>query len=299
MIFDVQRFCTHDGPGIRTVVFLKGCSMRCQWCSNPESQKSKPEILFDAGLCLACRACLNPRFGGAMQELEGKIQPDRSKPVPEGLSKVCPSLALRVAGRLAAPKALVNEVCKDSVFFCEKRGWGDVLGGEPLEQAGYVLQCSRLFQQRGVSVAIETSLAVEPRALELLLGSPIEWLVDVKHVVPQKFRRQTGGSLEQVLTNIRRVSKASDRVTYRIPVIPGFNDCASEREGLLEFLSSLERASGGPIRLELLPYHDLAAGKYVQLDRPNPFNRKPLPEAVVETWKLEAETRGFVVNRGG
>ena len=220
MIFDVQRYSTHDGPGIRTIVFLKGCPLRCQWCSNPESQQKGLEILFDAHRCILCRSCLRPEFGGAMRELDGRIVPDRSKPVPAGLSQACPTQAIRLAGREAEVESLVAEVCRDRAFF-EKSGGGVTFsGGEPLDQVEFLLRCIERLSALGVGVAIESCLAVEPSALEPFLDYRIEWLVDVKHVDEDAYLMQTGGHVDQVLANLRTLSRSSSCVTYRIPLIP-------------------------------------------------------------------------------
>jgi pyruvate formate lyase activating enzyme len=299
MIFDVQRFSTHDGPGIRTVVFLKGCSLRCQWCSNPESQQRDAEILFDARRCIACRSCLAPQFGGAMREVAGAIVPDRSRPVPPGLATVCPTRALRVAGREASVDTLVTEVTQDTAFFTKSGGGVTFSGGEPLDQVEFLEACVRALSARGVSVAVESCLAVEPEALAKLLAYPLDWLVDLKHVDAEAYLYQTSGHVDQALNNLRTLARSTARITYRIPVIPGFNEGDADRTKLLDFLGSLERVSTDAVRVDLLAYHELAAGKYAQLGRPHPYTRGRLVPGVMDAWRDDAQARGFSVNVGG
>jgi len=299
MIFDVQRYSTHDGSGIRTNVFLKGCPLRCEWCSNPESQQRSVEILFDAKRCIKCRSCLDPRFGGAMRELDGAIVPDRSVPVPPGLGKVCPTQAIRLAGREAEIETLVAEAAKDRLFFAKSGGGVTFSGGEPLDQLDFLLGCVQRLEALGISVAVESCLAVEPEAVEALLAHRIEWLIDVKHVDEEKTLLQTAGRVDQMLENIRLIAKNAAKVTFRIPLIPGFNDTDGERRRIFAFIGSLDRASPAPPRVDILPYHDLAAGKYYQLGRPNPYVRKPLAKNVLDDWRKAAADYGFEVNIGG
>jgi len=299
MIFDVQRYSTHDGSGIRTVVFLKGCPLRCQWCSNPESQERGVEILFDAHRCILCRSCLAPEFGGAMHEIDGRVVPDRTKPVPPGLARACPTMAIRLAGREVDVDAVVAEVLKDAPFFLKSGGGVTFSGGEPLDQGEFLLRCVQRFTALGIGVAVESCLAVDPSVLAPFLDYPIEWLVDVKHVDEEKYLLQTSGPVDQALENLRVLSRSSSNVTYRIPLIPGFNESEPERTKILGFIASLDRASADAPRVDLLPYHALAAGKYHQLGRTNPYDRKALGSGVLGGWQTAAAALGMQVNLGG
>jgi len=301
LTFDVQRYSTHDGSGIRTIVFFKGCPLRCWWCSNPESQQTEVEILFDAKRCIRCRSCLHPSFGGAMQELpDGQIVPDRSKPVPLGLAKVCPSLAIRLAGREVEVEALIEEVLKDKVFFAKSGGGVTFSGGEPLAQTEFLLSCIGRLGALGISVTIESCLAVEPSAVAAVAAQSVDWLIDVKQVEDERFLLQTSGDLGLVLANTRTVAKVSPNVTFRIPLIPGFNDSDEDRQRIFEFIGSLERASTEAPKVDILPYHELAAGKYHQLGRDNPYTRDHvLAEGVVERWRKAAVDYGFQASIGG
>jgi len=234
-----------------------------------------------------------------MKEVDGRIVPDRTKPVPAGLATVCPSQAIRLAGRDAEVDALVAEVSKDRLFF-EKSGGGVTFsGGEPLAQLGFLVACIEKLEALRISVAIESCLAVEPESVAAVMAHRVEWLIDVKHVDEEKYLLQTGGHVAQSLQNIRAIAKSTSAVTFRIPLIPGFNDTDAERTQIFDFIAALERPGPGAPRLDILPYHDLAAGKYHQLGRPNPYTRKPLGTGVLDAWRKAAVDYGFEISIGG
>lgn len=300
MIFDIQRFSTHDGPGIRTVVFLKGCPLRCTWCANPESQSQEREILFSADRCIGCHACLAPEFGGAMQFDAGGVLPDRNQPVPAALGAVCPSLAIRVAGKDVGAEELVAILARDRRYFDKTGGGVTFSGGEPLKQSAFVAECVARLAAMGIGSAIETCLAVEPAEIEPLLAYPIHWLVDVKHVDEEIFLHETGGHVDQVMAAIALVARRAPSLSFRIPLIPGFNAGDEDRRRIFEFIASLDRAAEGPPRVDILPCHDLASGKYLQLGRSNPYTASPRPSAqTVDAWKSDAARYGFITDIGG
>ncbi len=280
MIFDIQRFSTHDGPGIRTIVFFKGCSLACAWCENPESQSFAPEILYKPSACVGCGACMAAAYGGAMEpssEGDGSHPPlvRRDRVVPAELASACPSLALRVAGREASAESIIEEALRDEAFFRKSGGGVTLSGGEPLAQGGLAMQVARGLLVRGVDLAIETCLAAPRATLEAFLGLPILWLVDLKHVEGGAFRSGTGGELAPILANLELLAASAARIVLRVPVIPGFNADPASVRAILGYAASLPGSAGRG--LDLLPYHDLAAGKYQALGRSYPY---PLGAAV-------------------
>lgn len=268
MIFDIQRFSTHDGPGIRTVVFFKGCPLACAWCENPESQSFKPELLYTRYHCISCGSCIREAKGGAVRsDPAGGIIIDRSvEPQPQ-LGKVCPALALRIAGREAGVDEIMAEVLKDKSFFAKSGGGLTLSGGEPLAQIDFAMDLFEAALAEGIDIAIESCLSVRRDNMERAAALPLHWLTDLKHTDAQAFHRGTGGDVTITLGNLKYLAGLGADVTIRVPVVPGFNDDEVSMRGILEFVAGLPRPISGRHRLDLLPYHDLAAGKYAGLGR--------------------------------
>jgi len=276
VFFDIQRFSTHDGAGIRSIVFFKGCPLRCAWCENPESQHAEPELLFDQKRCIDCGACLRPEAGGFMHRDDSGRIAARTHLAPGSVppavpAELCPSLAIRVAGREASAQEIIDEVLKDEVFFRKSGGGVTFSGGEPLLQGALLEELVAAFTGRGIDCAVESCLAVSPAALEKLPAYPITWLADLKHTDAAPFREGTGGDLAPVLANLTRLAAGGAAVVLRVPVVPGFNDDEASLRRILEFAAALPHPAPGKPRLDLLPYHDLAAGKYAALGRPYPY----------------------------
>jgi pyruvate formate lyase activating enzyme len=289
MIFDIQRFSTHDGAGIRTIVFLKGCPLRCAWCENPESQETGPELLFDPKHCIDCASCLRPEADAYMHRNEsGSISAVHrglgirtESAGPAALAELCPSRAIRVAGRLVSAEEIIAEVMKDEAFFRKSGGGVTFSGGEPLMQPVLLRELLGAFAERGVDCAVESCLAIGRGILESILPFRPTWLVDLKHTDAGIFCEGTGGDLAEVMANFTLLAESGARIVFRVPVIPGFNDDDASMHGIMEFAASLPRPSGGKPRMDLLPYHDLAAGKYAALGRPYPY---PRSLAVTQSW---------------
>ena len=331
MIFDIQRFSTHDGPGIRTVVFFKGCPLACRWCENPESQSFNPEFLYTRNHCLSCWTCIDaeakdgeglarlseqsqqdhqslerrvPRPQRAIPILRkdpnGGIIIDRTRPAPLSLSKVCPALALQVAGREASVEEIMAEVRKDKQFYDQSGGGLTLSGGEPLAQIGMALGLAQASLGEGVDIAIETSLAVPQGVLERASKLPFHWLTDLKHVDADTLRTWTGADFSIVAGNLEYLAAHGADLTIRVPVVPGFNDDEASMHRILDFAAALSRLQGAeqdcrtsgdgttekdatgegvvrrakhskPLHVDLLPYHDLGASKYARLGREYPF----------------------------
>lgn len=298
MIFDIQRFSTHDGPGIRTVVFFKGCPLSCAWCENPESQSFRPELLYTRARCVSCGGCVAAAGGeGLRADPAGGILIDRSvEPRPE-LGAVCPALALRIAGRDLGIEAIMAEVLKDVSFFAKSGGGLTISGGEPLAQADFAIELLEAALAKGIDIAIETCLAVPRASVERAAALPLRWLADLKHTDAAAFRAAVsragtsrrayrgaaregaGAAVEGAgvdvgvpLGNLEYLARRGADLTIRVPVIPGFNDDETSMRGILGFAAGLPRAAdGSPRRLDFLPYHDLAAGKYAGLGRAYAF----------------------------
>ncbi len=218
MLFNIQRFSLHDGDGVRTVVFFKGCPLRCRWCSNPESQAFQPEVLFDTAKCIGCRDCLDHAAPGDMAWEYGPVF-NRPLQQAEFLRNICPTEALTVAGEDRTPGEIVCEVQKDAVFYQGKGGL-TLSGGEPFAQPGKAAELLEYARQAGLGTTVETCLAVPWRNIEPSLPHLDAVHADVKHMDPEKFLSATGGALDQALDNLARLAKSGLPIAARIPVIP-------------------------------------------------------------------------------
>ncbi len=263
MIFNIQRFSTHDGPGIRTVVFLKGCPLRCPWCENPESQLPGPELLYDAGLCIGCLDCKAAAREGEIAVSAGKPLFARNRITQVSAFRgVCPTGALSVAGEDRSIEEIVGEVEKDIPFY-GKEGGATLSGGEPFAQPRFVRELVEALGEKRVDTVVETSLQAPWAAIEPTLSGVSLFLADLKHTDQERYREVTGGNLSVVEENFRRLEEAGARVTVRVPVVPGFNDDPAELQNILSFAASLSNVE----EIHLLPYHTLGNGKYTLLGR--------------------------------
>ncbi len=302
MIFNIQRFSTHDGPGIRTVVFFKGCPLHCPWCENPESQSIEPALMYDPGLCIGCLEC-------AAVAGEGEVavgEPNETglrRPVfhrarigsLERFRQVCPTGALTVTGEERSVAEIVAEVEKDLPFYGEGGG-ATLSGGEPFMQPGLVAAVARALGERGIGTAVETSLQAPWSAIEPVLPYISLFLADVKHADPAKYREATGGNLAVVSENFRRLAGAGANVIARVPVVPGFNDSADEMAAILQFISSFSNIE----EVHFLPYHTLGNGKYALLGMDLQMAAvASLPNEKMEPYVEAARNMGLVAVIGG
>jgi pyruvate formate lyase activating enzyme len=264
IVFNLQRYSIHDGPGIRTTVFLKGCHLRCFWCQNPESQRKKPEVFFKRGLCTLCGRCVTACLPGASRLLDdGSIVIDRSKCT--GCAKcteVCPNGARSLMGRYWTVDEVMAEVLRDRRFYENSGGGVTLSGGEPSDQPRFALALLRTCKDAGLHTAIETCGYGSWPTMEKVLNNVDLVLFDIKHMDPKKHREATGKSNDTILENARRVARYKP-MRVRVPVIPGFNDSVEEIGEIAHFV----RAELVSAEIDLLPYNKLGESKYEFLDR--------------------------------
>ena len=258
MITNIQRFSVHDGPGIRTTVFLKGCGLRCWWCHNPETWKMTPEVLFYEAKCIGCGSCLTACPAGSMVRTARMTE---NCTFCGECAEGCYAGALTLNGKKTGTESLLAELVKDRGLY-EKSGGGVTFsGGEPMLQPEFLGEMLRLLQAEGIRTAVETAAAVPWTVIEPMLAQLDLVMCDVKCIDPDLHRQHTGADNGLVLENIRRMAERGVPMVLRTPVVPGFNADEKEMAAVGRFAASLG------LKLELLPFHRAALDKYRALGR--------------------------------
>lgn len=295
MIFNIQRFSTHDGKGIRTVIFYKGCPLRCWWCSNPESQSFETSILYDKKFCKNFGDCVLAEKE-AISETGDGIQINRKLiRHPEKLKNVCLSKALTVSGENKTVGEILTEIEKDQLFFGEDGGV-TLSGGEPLSQGEELNELLQKLNAKKISVNVETTLHVKWDKVEQCLNLVDTFLVDLKHTNKEKFKKYTGGDVGLVMKNLVKLDNSETKYIVRIPVVPDFNHSEKEMSEMIDFLSSLKNAR----EIHFLPYHTFGAEKYKMLDLPYLMgNTKKVEDDELTPYIQYAESKGFCTKIGG
>ena len=270
-IFNIQHFSTEDGPGVRTTVFLQGCPMRCQWCANPESQKSVRQLAHRAPVCVKCGYCIKNCPQQALSVRDGAIKIARGKCVVCGTCvNVCPSHAMFFYGEEKTMESVFEEVVRDKGFYETSGGGVTCSGGECMIQADFVSELFRKCKEEGIHTTLDTCGYFPPENIEKVLPYTDLVLYDVKLMDNEKHKEYTGASNELILDNLKRIHEYPVKIFIRIPVIPGYNDSEEDLAATAEFVKELDPS----LHVDLLPYHRFGLGKYKMLDMPY------LPEGV-------------------
>ncbi len=253
-VFDIQRFSVHDGPGIRTTVFMKGCPLRCLWCHNPEGLSPKKQLSYYKEKCIGCGRC-NKR--DSLSDAEN-----------------CPTKALCVCGKDIDEEEATKAILKDAVFYGSDGGV-TFSGGECLLQADFVAAVAKQIKNNGFTCAIDTSGCVPWQSFEKTLDVCDIYLYDIKCADPAIHKRFTGRDNALILDNLKKLSSLGKRIWIRTPVIPGFNDSIGEIEAIADIVSSLSSVE----QVTLMPYHSFGADKYTALGMEYGFDiHKKIPD---------------------
>ena len=294
LIYNIQRYSIHDGPGIRTTVFLKGCALRCLWCQNPESIKSFPEIGYSGPKCGKDYACVKACIRKALK-IVGEGQPihiDRKicRTCKEySCADACHNRALRIIGEYRTVEYVINQIEQDALFYRNSNGGVTLSGGEPLNQPHFTLNLLKECQERGFHTILDTSGHADWDILKEVLKFVDLVLYDIKCLNTEDHMRLTGVSNEQILQNLKSiVLKTHNSVIARIPVIPGYNDSETNITETAKFLKDI-----GLEEVNLLPYHRLGIGKYKIVGK-----RYPLKEIVVPSEDHLDHIKGLIESYG-
>jgi len=282
VVFNIQKFCTDDGPGIRTTIFLKGCHLRCAWCHNPEGLSKGPILEFSQPDCVGCRRCEAVCSRGVHRFENGRHIIDRSRCTLCGACvDNCGYQALSVCGKtMTAAEALEIALADKAFYFPE--GGITVSGGEPLLQPDFVLALGLLAKKQGIQVCVETSGAVPFSVFERILPAVDLFLFDIKETDPDNHLRYTKIKNDLPLENIRKLDDAGIPVILRCPIIPGVNDRDDHFKALAALYTSLQNAKG----IQLMPYHQLGQGKTTRYGATSHDFRVPEP-AEIAVWNAK------------
>ena len=264
---DIQRFSVHDGPGIRTTVFLKGCNLRCLWCHNPEMLRPEAKLQLFPDRCIACGDCQWACPQNAHRMTDAGREFDRARCVACGeCAAVCYARALVLVGRALSEREVLREVLADREFYDASGGGVTLSGGEPLLQLELAVGLLRACKSEGIHTAIETNLAWPWEHMAAALPATDLIMLDIKMMDPAAHRRWTGVDNEQILENARRLSAEAVPLIVRTPVVAGVNATVGEIGRIADFISTFENL----LYYELLPYHPLGRGKYERLGMEDP-----------------------------
>ncbi len=266
VVFNLQHYSIHDGPGIRTTVFLKGCPLKCLWCQNPESQDPDPLLFFTAEKCTGCGTCVEVCSSGAIRLIDGKSRTDRERCMWKGeCASVCPNEARSIIGREMTAEEVFEDLKTDDIFYRNSGGGVTLSGGDPVFQPDFSIAILRLCRSAGIHTALETCGFLEWGRLKNILKLTDLVLYDIKHMDSTRHKAYTGVTNELILENAEKIHRDLKLPIFpRVPLIPGYNDSLENLKSTAEFIAT---KLDGNNRVHILPYHPLGETKYLRMER--------------------------------
>lgn len=297
IIFDIKKYAIHDGPNIRTTIFFKGCPLKCWWCHNPEGIDSAIDMVWKDDACIGCRECLQACTQEALQMHDTGIVRDKKK--CSGCFDclaVCPALAHEATGREVTVDDVMVEIKKDLPFYDQSKGGVTFSGGEPLMQPEFLLELLRKCGELGIHRAVDTCCVVKYENLQKIAEEAELFLVDLKHMDGEKHQLYTGVSNSLIFNNIKMLADIGKNMRFRIPLVEGVNSDDTNIINTGKFVKSL----GIDTKIDLLPYHSIAAGKYKKLGLENRgVDFKPCSEETIRHCHKLLTEMGLKTQIGG
>ncbi|CAM2758776.1 trans-4-hydroxy-L-proline dehydratase activase [Hathewaya histolytica] len=296
IVFNIQKYSVHDGPGIRTTVFLKGCPLNCWWCHNPESQKLREQLMYFDNKCVACGSCVKWCKEEALSLNDGKISIDESKCTLCGrCTDVCLKGALEIAGKEVDINELMKEIKKDEIFYDQSKGGVTFSGGEPLVQIDFLESMLKACKEAEIHTTVDTCAHASWDSFERIIDYTDLFLVDLKHINSSEHKKYTGVGNELILENIKKLSELRKNLFIRIPIMPGINDSKETLEDTVKFLKNINM-----IQVNLLPYHRIGMDKYRRLNKDYKLKdlKEPTKKQMMEISEYFKDS-GFNVKIGG
>lgn len=293
LVFNIQKFSTHDGDGVRTTIFFKGCPLKCRWCHNPESQRYEKELIFHHNKCVVCGKCVVKCPQQANSIVDGKLVFDRDKCTACGVcTDWCIKEAREIAGKEYTVDELVKEAKKDQIFYEQSGGGVTLSGGEVMAQnIDYIEQLCKRLHREGISVFIDTSGYTKYENLKRLIPFADVFLYDIKAIDSEEHKDYIGVDNALILENLVKLSNDGAGIYARLPIIGKVNATDGYINSVIRFL---EDNHVKVQQVNLLPYHDIGKGKYASLDRPYDEASMVKPDKeLMEHFKTMFEEHGF------